>query len=273
MDEGPWSHHAPDMDESVGPRGRICGACGSGLIRWGSYRRQLRQGPERGLVRVRRLRCRRCGRICGALPDGVVYRRLDGIDTVGRIIAAGIRGTTVREIAVATGVPPRTVRDIAARYREQAPGLATGLLAMSVALGHHVPLAIDIPLEPRRRAAFGLGAAWLAARHRGAHGATPWRWLVAITGGMVLTTNTRSPGAGRRGLAVLGHGLPPGFDAGLHAVRAGHRRPSRRPPPWTFGRVLSSGATRHHQPPLTHPRPILPEHHQIARPPTAGPTG
>jgi len=151
------------MEETVGLRGRSCGACGSRLIGWGHYWRRVRQGPERGLARVPRLRCRRCGRTCGALPDGVLHRRLDGIDTVGRIIAAGIRGTTVREIAVATRVPSRTVRDIRTRYREHAPALADRLLALSVGLGHHVPLAVEIPLEPEHRAAFGLGAAWLAA--------------------------------------------------------------------------------------------------------------
>jgi hypothetical protein len=137
------------MEETVGLRGRSCGACGSRLIGWGHYWRRVRQGPERGLARVPRLRCRRCGRTCGALPDGVLHRRLDGIDTVGRIIAAGIRGTTVR--------------DIRTRYREHAPALADRLLALSVGLGHHVPLAVEIPLEPEHRAAFGLGAAWLAA--------------------------------------------------------------------------------------------------------------
>ena len=182
-------------------------------------------------MRVRRLRCRRCGRTCGALPEGVLHRRLDGIDTVGRIIAAGLRGTTVREIAVATGVPPRTVRDLRLRYREHAPGLAHSLLALSVALGHQIPLAVDIPLEPERRAAFGLGAAWLAARRRGAPGATPWRWLAAITGGRVLSTNTRVPGTGRRALAVLGHGPLPGLDAGPQAAGARHRDPYRRAPP------------------------------------------
>jgi len=207
------------MEETVGLRGRSCGACGSRLIGWGHYWRQLRLGPERGLVRVPRLRCRRCGRTCGALPDGVLHRRLDGIDTVGRIIAAGIRGTTVREIAVATRVPSRTVRDIAARYREHAPELAHSLLALSVALGHDIPLAVEIPLEPERRAAFGLGAAWLAARRRGAHEATPWRWLAAITGGRVLATNTRLPDTGRHDRAELSDGPTPGFDAGPPADR------------------------------------------------------
>jgi len=70
--------------------------------------------------------------------DGVLHRRLDGIDTVGRIIAAGIRGTTVREIAAATRVPSRIVRDIRTRYREHAPALADRLLALSVGLGHGV---------------------------------------------------------------------------------------------------------------------------------------
>ena len=73
----PWGHHAADMEEMAGSPGWSCGACGSGLIGWGSYRRRVRQGPERALVRVRRRRCRRCGRTGGALPEGVLYRRLD----------------------------------------------------------------------------------------------------------------------------------------------------------------------------------------------------
>jgi hypothetical protein len=137
----------------------------------------------------------------------------------------------VREIAVATGVPPRTVRDIAARYREHAPGLARSLLALSVALGHRIPLAVEIPIEPERRAAFVIWAAWMSARRRGAPGATPWRWLATITGGRVLATTTRSPEAGRRDLAVLGHRPLPGFDAALRAARAGHRHRSGRAPP------------------------------------------
>ena len=219
------------MDELAASPGRSCGACGSRLIGWGSYRRQLRQGAERTLVRVRRRRCRGCGRTGGVLPEGVLHRRLDGIDTVGRIIAAGIRGMKVGEIAAATGVPDRTVRDIAARYRRHAPDLASGLLAMSVALGGHLSLAVEIPLEPERRAAFGLGAAWLAARRHGAPGATPWRWLAAITGGRVPSTNTRSPGTGRRALAVLSDGPTLGREAGPLPGLGGPRRPFGRASP------------------------------------------
>jgi len=222
------------MDESAGSPGRrlgSCGACGSRLIGWGSYRRQLRQGPERGLVRVRRWRCRGCGRTGAALPEGVLHRRLDGIDTLGRIIAAGIRGTPVCAIAVATGVPARTVRDIRARYRACAPDLAARLLALSVALGAHLPLALDIPVEPERRAAFGLGAAWTAARRHGAPGATPWRWLALISSGRVLPTNTRLPRAGRRVPVVLSQASPSGADAGSPGALGGLRHPSGRAPP------------------------------------------
>jgi hypothetical protein len=142
------------------------------------------------------------------------------------MVAARIRGTTVREIAAATGVPGRTVREIAARYRQHAPDLASRLLALSVALGHDIPLAVDIPLEPERRAAFGLGAAWLAARHHGAPGATPWRWLATITGGRVLSANTRLPGTGPRALAVLSGGPTLGR-SGSVAARTSLRRSSR----------------------------------------------
>ena len=81
--------------------------------------------------------------------------------------------------------------------------LAARLLALSVALGGHPSLAVDIPIEPERRAAFGLGTAWTAARRQGAPGATPWRWLATISGGRVLSTNTRLLGTGRRAPVVL----------------------------------------------------------------------
>jgi hypothetical protein len=60
--------------------------------------------------------------------------------------AAGIRGISTREIAVATGVPTRTVRDVRCRYRAQAPALATRLLALSV-IG---PEAVTWMVEDRR---------------------------------------------------------------------------------------------------------------------------
>lgn len=242
--------------------------CRGPLIRWGSYRRPVRQGRERSLVRVARLCCRGCGRTWGVLPDGVLHRRLDPIDTVGRIVAAAIGGTTVGEIAAATGVPARTVRDIRARYRRHAPDLAARLLAMSVALGGHLPLAVEIPVEPERRAAFALGAAWLAARRHGAPGSTPWRWLAVISGRRVLPTNTRLPRTGRRGLGVLSPGLAMGPEAGPRLGPGGAWRPLERAPPPSSGRVLSSGESRHHRPPPHHLHAILLDHHQIAPPAT-----
>lgn len=178
-----------------------------------------------------RLRCRGCGRTHGELPVGVLHRRLDGVDTLGWIIAAGIRGTATREIAATTGVPARTVRDLLARYRERAPDLARDLLALTVAFGQSVSLALDIPTEPRRRAAFALGMAWHAARRHGANGMTPWQLLAAISGGRVLATNTRPPRVHRGGLAVLNHGALPGPDFGSSVAGAGQRHPLGRAPP------------------------------------------
>ncbi len=103
---------------------------------------------------VPRLRCRRCGRTRGSLPEGVLHRRLDGIDTVGRIIA------------VASGVPQcaRSRWRPACRHGpcvtsagatgSRPPDLASRLLALSVALGGHLSLDLDIPVGPERRAAF-----------------------------------------------------------------------------------------------------------------------
>lgn len=223
------------MDRIVESQARNCGTCGSRLIGWGSYRRQLRQGPERAPVRVPRLRCRQCERTRGALPEGVLHCRLDGIDTLGRIIAAGIRGTSVLEIADATGVPARTVHDIRRRYRDHAPALATRLLAHTVALGGHLSLALDIPVEPERRAAFGLAAAWTAARHLGAPEATPWRWLATISGGRVLTTNKLLPETGLRAPVVLSDGPIVGREAGSPAGLGGPWRPFGLAPPSANG--------------------------------------
>lgn len=219
------------MVERAGSPGLSCGVCRGRLIRWGSYRRGVRQGPERRLVRVARLWCLGCRRTWGMVPDGVLHRRLDPIDTVGRIVAAAIRGATVGEIAAATGVPARTVRDIRARYRQHAPDLAARLLAMSVALGGHLSLAVEIPVEPERRAAFALGAAWLAARRHGAPGSTPWRWLAVISGRRALPTNTRLPGTGPRGPVVLSGGPAIGPGARPRPGSGGSAGPLGRAPP------------------------------------------
>jgi hypothetical protein len=112
----------------------------------------------------------------------------------------------------------------------QAPALATRLLALSLALGGHLSLALDIPVERERRAAFGLGAAWTAAGHHGAPEATPWRWLATISGGRVLPTNTRLPDTGRQAQFVLKEAPPSGRDSSLQAVRTGLRHHSRRAP-------------------------------------------
>jgi hypothetical protein len=130
------------------------------------------------------------------LPSGVLHRRLDPVEVVARIVDASIRGEPAGEIAAGTLLPARTVRDILARYRRQAPALARDLLAMTVALGGHFSFAVEIPVQHDRRAAFALEAAWARARRHGAQAVMPWHWLADISGGRVLGTNTSLPRTG-----------------------------------------------------------------------------
>ncbi len=256
------------MVERAGSPGRSCGVCRGRLIRWGSYRRGVRAGPERSLVRVARLRCQGCRRTSGVLPDGILHRRLDPIEVVGPVVAAGMRGTTTIEIAALTGVPARTVRDIRARYRSHAPDLAMRLFTATFALGGWLSLAIDIPVDPQRRAAFALGAAWTAARRRGETEPSPWRWLAVTSGGRVLPTNTRLPRTARRGPVVLNPGPATGPTAAPRRGPARPMRPPGRAPPSSSEPDLSSGEARLHRPPPDHLHPVRPDHHHTARPPT-----
>jgi (2Fe-2S) ferredoxin len=195
---------------------------------------------------VRRRRCRGCGRTGGVLPSGVLYRRLDPVEVVGRIVDASIRGEPAGEIAAGTCVPARTVRDILARYQAHAPVLARDLLALTVALGGHFSFAVEIPVQPDRRAAFALGAAWARARRRGAQAVTPWHWLADISGRRVLGTNTSLPRTGPHAHPELTGG-PAGRPNPGRLPRAGAARcpAGRAPPPLSACRSRSARTRLH----------------------------
>jgi hypothetical protein len=257
------------MGSTVKPWIPSCGACGGRLIGWGRYRRSVRLGQERTAVVVRRRRCRECGRTAGALPSGVLHRRLDPVDVVGRIVTDAIRGEPTGEIAASTCVPARTVRDILARYRHHAPVLARDLLALTIAMGGHFSLAVEIPVAPEPGAAFALGAAWTEARRHGAQGETPWSWLADVSGRRVLGTNTSVPPMGIYARPGLIGGLVAGPNPSRPAPSGASRGPPGRVPPPLSARYSRSAAARLHRSLPVHLYRNRPDHHQTARLPTA----
>jgi hypothetical protein len=162
-------------------------------------------------------------------------------------------------------LPQMPVGPFGGRDRDHAPELADRLLAMSVALGGHPSLAVDIALSPSAGPPSASGrrgqphdAAACQERRRGAGwpsspACASWAPIRACRARVAEPPSSSAsrhfPGTTRvRG----GLGWAPA------AVWARSRARSAR--------VLSAGATRHHQPPPNHLHAILLDRHQIARP-------
>jgi len=96
--------------------------CGDTLQRWGyGRRRRVRNLSADPIdVRLRRVRCRRCQTTHVLLPAALQPRRADATEVVGTALAHKAAGMGHRQIAVALGRSPSTVRRWLRRARDHA---------------------------------------------------------------------------------------------------------------------------------------------------------
>jgi hypothetical protein len=130
------------------------------------------------------------------LPDFLLERRLDEVETIGRALVFGIvLGLGMRRAADEVSVPMTTARGWRRRFRLRASALAAAVVALAVNLD---PTAVLLDGDAETTALQALGAAWQRA-HRRFGDRTPrlWRFWSLISGGQGLGTN-RSPPATRR---------------------------------------------------------------------------
>jgi hypothetical protein len=139
-----------------------------------------------------------CRRSHALLPDLVLARRLDEVETIGQAVvlkAVGNRG--LRPIAEHLGVPHTTARTWWRRFRKRSSAMLVHCTALAVSLDG---TAVIAQTTGERAAVEALVVAWQRGHVRfGEQVGRVWAFWSRISGGHALGTNTTSPWAGRSG--------------------------------------------------------------------------
>jgi hypothetical protein len=104
------------------------------MVFWSGYGRFVRSGSV-CCIWVRRARCRRCRRSHSLLPSFCLLGRLDVVEVIVPTVAAVGKGSGVRKLADAGGVPHTTARSWWRRYRRRAALLLSAVVAGAAAVG------------------------------------------------------------------------------------------------------------------------------------------
>jgi uncharacterized protein DUF6431 len=174
---------------------QTCPECGRRLGSWSGYWRWAR-APRIGEQRVwiRRGRCSACRRRHALVPDWLLVRRLDAVETIGYGLALTVRGLGLRTVAQQVTVPHTTVRSWWRRFRVRSPTLVAVLAASAVGLD---PAPVVLGADGEGAVLAALAVAWQRARARwGERVGGLWRFWSRVTGGRALGTPTTAPLAG-----------------------------------------------------------------------------
>lgn len=156
------------------------------MVRWGSYRRDVRLDRLFRLS-IRRQRCRVCRRTHAVLPGFLARGRLDAIEVIGSVLEQAAEHRRIAELARAIDVPQTTASDWWQRFKSRAELLAVGFGRFCVAVGGLAPRLVGSDAEV---AVGAIRAAFLAAaRCFGDQIGTPWRFANAVIGSELLSTN------------------------------------------------------------------------------------
>ena len=126
------------LEGGVGPSlepDQDCPDCGGKFIRWGSYIRMVRRLLKIWKLRVRRVRCKGCGRTHALLPSFCYSNRLDCSEAIWGAITAKAGGRGHRPIADSLGLPHPTVRSWLRRLRDTAKPLRHHFVVLSESFG------------------------------------------------------------------------------------------------------------------------------------------
>jgi hypothetical protein len=169
-----------------------CPSCAGPLVWWSGYWRWLRVPGRCWRIFVPRLRCGPCQVTHALLPAFALAWRLDGVETIGAVIAQVACGACgVRPAAEQAGVPYTTARGWVRRFQGRAQALGTGFAALAVELGGD-PMAPDA--DPGQFAVAAFGTAFAAASALpGWLAAGAWRFASAVSGGRLIAANIISP--------------------------------------------------------------------------------
>ncbi|MGH2843255.1 MAG: DUF6431 domain-containing protein [Solirubrobacteraceae bacterium] len=166
-----------------------CPLCSGVLAPWGFAReRSIRLGGDATVsLRPRRSKCRACARTHVLLPDLCLLRRQYDAAVIGAAIEARARGVGYRRIAVALGVPVRTVRRWLARFGRNAEAIRAHFTRWAFALDAELlPIGPAGGLFVDAVEAIGVAArAWVLRLGRDR---AVWRLVAFLSGGLLLAT-------------------------------------------------------------------------------------
>ena len=164
-----------------------CPACGGSLARWGwAPVRTVRDVDGLGQVRLRRTRCRGCGRTHVLVPASLAARRRDSVEVIGQALALAAGGAGHRRIAAELDRPPQTVRGWLRAARRGAQALRASGLRWLVALDcEPAPVAATgSALGDAVEALLLAVSAWVR-RFGPDRGSGPWERAQSLTRGLL----------------------------------------------------------------------------------------
>ncbi len=183
--------NAAEVERMLGQGQLACPGCGGRLARWGYARVRVIRLAGRAVwrLRPRRAACAGCGRTHVLLPAGVLARRADAAEVIGRALALAAAGRGHRLVAGRLGRPADTVRGWLRRFASRAGRLRSAFTALACQLVPDPPL--PGPAGPGLAdavAAIGAAAAAAARRWGGPVSAvSPWELASAVTSGSLLS--------------------------------------------------------------------------------------
>jgi hypothetical protein len=171
-----------------------CPECLGCLTRWGGYWRWLRAPLLIERIWIRRARCSLCRRSHALLPDLVLARRLDEVETIGQAVVLKVVGDRgLRPLAEQVAVPHTTARTWWRRFRERSSAMLVHCTALAVSLDG---TAVMVNASRDRAAVEALVLAWRRAHVRfGEQVGRVWGLWSRVSGGYAFGTNRTSPWA------------------------------------------------------------------------------
>lgn len=169
-----------------------CPSCSAEMSWWSGYLRHVRHEGCCRRIFVPRARCGACRVSHALLPAFLLVGRLDVVESVGAVVAEVAAGRSgVRPGAERLAVPHTTARGWWRRFKARGTRVAVAFAALAVELGGEaIAPAIDVGAWAVR----AMAAAWRAALELPGWAVLGvWRFVSAVTGGMLVGTNTDSP--------------------------------------------------------------------------------
>jgi Domain of unknown function (DUF6431) len=169
-----------------------CPSCSLQMSWWSGYLRHVRHEGCCRRIFIRRVRCGACQVSHALLPAFLLVGRLDVVESVGAVIAEVAAGRSgVRPAAERLAVPHTTARGWWRRFEARATRVAVAFAALAVELGGE---AVAPVIDVGGWALEVITAAWEASVSiPGWAVLGAWRFVAAVTGGRLLSTNTDSP--------------------------------------------------------------------------------